>query len=151
MFTDLLLKSLPDFCFCEGIKLFIFCKKFPSHFLLFGLQKLCKQQVFVPVYRREITGKLISYHLCLLYVEKLRVTCQMVEIHGWSLAGGNLSDGSFDKTSSISILYIKGRGSVKGGNSFPKEGDADWLFFFPYAHKSRILLPNFPFQMQTDN
>lgn len=38
---------------------------------------------------------------------KTRVTCQMVEIHGWSLAWGNLSDGSFDKTRSVSILCIK--------------------------------------------
>lgn len=43
----------------------------------------------------------------------------------FDLAWGNLSDGSFDKAPSVSILYIKGRGSVKGGNSFPKEGGAD--------------------------
>lgn len=30
-----------------------------------------------------------------------------VVIHGWSLAWGNLSDGSFDKTRSVSILCIK--------------------------------------------
>lgn len=77
----------------------------------------------------------------------------MVETLGWSLAWGNLSDGSFDKTSSISILYIKGRGSVKGGNSFPRGGRRSRLgfFFLIYAHKSRTLLPDFPLQLGSLN
>lgn len=54
----------------------------------------------------------------------------MVEIQGWGLAWGNLSDGSFDKTrQTISIVYIKGWGSVKGGNSIPKEGGEDCFLF----------------------
>lgn len=65
------------------LSLFTFLRKFASRLLLLSPQKLGKEQVFVPVCQREVTGiLLLSYHVHLLSVEKLRVTYQIVETHG---------------------------------------------------------------------